>query len=100
MSVVSTHPADCSIDVDDGHVGYLAGRYRSGVWSDQWTEVGRCAERTFTAYAPACTCGWRGSVHPPTPHGQLACQRVWTFEHGSRAASASGIGRRVAARGR
>ena len=67
MSVVSTHPTDRM--VDDDHVGYVAGRYRSGVWSDQWTEVGRCAEHTFTAYAPACTCGWRGPVHPPTPHG-------------------------------
>jgi len=98
MSVLSTHPTDRM--VDDDHVGYVAGRYRSGVWSDQWTEVGRCAEHTFTAYALACTCGWRGPVHPPTPHGQLACHRAWTFEHGSRAASPTGIGCRLAARGR
>lgn len=66
---------------DDGHAGYVAGRYRSGVWSDQWTDVSRCAERTFTAYAPACVCGWRGPVRPATPGGHLACQRTWVFEH-------------------
>ena len=35
-----------------GHVGYVAGRYRSGVWSDHWTDVSRCAGQTFTHYAP------------------------------------------------
>jgi hypothetical protein len=82
--VVSTNPGDRTTDIDNGHIGYVAGRYRAGVWSDQWTEVSRCAERTFTAYAPACTCGWRGAAHPPTAHGQLACQRGWTFEHRTR----------------
>lgn len=65
----------------DGHVGYVAGRYRSGVWSDQWTDVSRCAERTFTAYAPACVCGWRGPAQPATPGGHIGCQRSWVFEH-------------------
>jgi len=36
----------------DVHVGYFAGRYRSGVWSDQWTDVSRCAERTFHRLRP------------------------------------------------
>ena len=54
----------------DVHVGYVAGRYRSGVWSDQWTDVSRCAERTFTDYAPACVCGWRGRAHAATLGGQ------------------------------
>jgi hypothetical protein len=65
----------------DAHTGYVAGRYRSGVWSEQWTEVDRCAEYTFTCYAPACVCGWRGPAQPATPQGLLACQRVWVFEH-------------------
>jgi hypothetical protein len=65
----------------DVHVGYVAGRYRSGVWSDQWTDVSRCAERTFTDYAPACVCGWRGRAHAATLGGHLACQRAWAFEH-------------------
>lgn len=40
--------------------GYVAGRYRDGSWSDHWTDVTRCAEATFTAYRPACRCGWSG----------------------------------------
>jgi hypothetical protein len=43
-----------------GHVGFLAGRYRDGAYSDVWTDVSRCAEGTFVRYAPACTCGWGG----------------------------------------
>jgi hypothetical protein len=35
-----------------GHVGYVAGRYRDGAYSDLWTDVRRCAWRTFTDYAP------------------------------------------------
>lgn len=42
------------------HAGYVAGRYRDGSWSDHWTDVERCAEATFTAYRPACRCGWSG----------------------------------------
>jgi hypothetical protein len=65
----------------DGHVGYVAGRYRSGVWSDQWTDVSRCAERTFTDYAPACACGWRGSPRSATADGHVLCQGAWGLEH-------------------
>ena len=71
-----------TIDLDAAHIGYVAGRYRGGVWSDCWTDVSRCAERTFTAYAPACNCGWRGPALPATPNGHLACQRAWAFDHG------------------
>ena len=59
--------ADTQTGIGSGHVGYIAGRYRSGVWSDHWTEVSRCAGHTFTQYAPACACGWRGPR--PTCYG-------------------------------
>jgi hypothetical protein len=32
------------------HHGYIAGRYRDGALSDTWTDVRRCAERTFITY--------------------------------------------------
>ena len=41
----------------DQHRGYVAGRYRNGVLSDEWTDVTRCAEGTFTAFVSGC--GWR-----------------------------------------
>lgn len=53
----------------DGHYGYVAGRYRDGLFSDVWTDVSRCASGTFTAYAPACTCGWHGDTYPSTASG-------------------------------
>ncbi len=65
----------------DAHAGYVAGRYRDGGWSDDWTDVRRCAEATFTAYAPACVCGWRGPAAPATAEGHLSCQRMWVLEH-------------------
>ena len=65
----------------DEHAGYVAGRYRNGVWSDEWTDVARCAERTFTGYAAACVCGWRGPSQPVTAEGHMARQRTWVFEH-------------------
>jgi hypothetical protein len=67
--------------VTNTHVAYVAGRYRDGVWSDHWTDVSRCADHTFTNYAPACLCGWRGPAHAATQAGHLACQRMWVFEH-------------------
>jgi hypothetical protein len=72
-------------DVSDAHAGYVAGRYRDGVWSDGWTDVRRCAEATFTAYAPACGCGWRGPAVSATAKGFLSCQRMWVFEHAGHA---------------
>jgi hypothetical protein len=53
-----------------GHVGYVAGRYRSGVWSDHWTDVSRSAGQTFTHYAPACVRGWRGTARLATRMGK------------------------------
>lgn len=64
-----------------GHLGYLAGRYRDGAWSDEWTDVSRCADGTFRVYAPACTCGWRGVQYPPTAFGRVASRRAWQTEH-------------------
>jgi LuxR family maltose regulon positive regulatory protein len=73
----SPHPRQaCAATVTDAgpaatdvHVGYVASRYGSGVWSDQWTDVRRCTEHTFTDYAPACVCGWHGRAHAATPTG-------------------------------
>jgi hypothetical protein len=69
---------------DDGsaaHTGYVAGRYRDGAYSDIWTDVRRCAFRTFTAYAPACSCGWRGPGQPVTDIAYISCRRAWTRDH-------------------
>jgi hypothetical protein len=73
-----------SADVGDapaGHAGYVAGRYRDGAYSDVWTDVARCAERTFVGYAPACSCGWRGPGQPATAAGRLTCWRLWAGDH-------------------
>jgi hypothetical protein len=64
-----------------GHVGYVAGRYRDGAYSDMWTDVRRCARLTFTAYAPACSCGWRGAPIPVGDTGLIACHREWNRIH-------------------
>ena len=64
-----------------GHIGYLAGRYRDGALSDMWTEVQRCAERTFTAYVPGCSCGWYGSRFPASTVGAFAARREWQDRH-------------------
>lgn len=69
------------VEVPAGHAGYLAGRYRDGAYSDMWTDVTRCAERTFVGYAPACSCGWRGPGQPATGSGRLSCWRVWAHDH-------------------
>jgi len=66
-----------------GHVGYVAGRYRDGAYSDLWTDVRRCAWRTFTDYAPACSCGWQGPARPITDTTYLACSRDWACDHAS-----------------
>jgi hypothetical protein len=64
-----------------GHVGYLAGKYRDGAYSDLWTDVARCAPGTFVAYAPACSCGWRGGPQPATAVGRITCHRAWAHGH-------------------
>lgn len=68
-----------------GHVGFVAGRYRDGAYSDVWTDVRRCAEATFTAYAPSCSCGWRGAAVPITDVAVMACHRAWRRDHAARA---------------
>jgi hypothetical protein len=80
------------VAVPDGHAGYVAGRYRNGVYSDVWTDVRRCAERTFTAYAAGCSCGWRGAPTAPTEVGyHLAC-RAWLQEHAERLTATGVVG--------
>jgi hypothetical protein len=65
----------------DAHEGYVTGRYRDGAFTDIWTDVLKCADWTFTAYAPACECGWRGDTEPATAEGYLACRRGWVRNH-------------------
>jgi hypothetical protein len=65
----------------DSHLGFVAGRYRNGAFSDRWTDVLRCADLTFTAYAPSCSCGWRGPQFPATDAGHLGSRRVLVHEH-------------------
>ena len=65
------------------HIGFVAGRYRDGAVSDRWTEVERCAERTFVSFVPACTCGWTGTDRAATPAGIVACRRAWQTGHGA-----------------
>jgi hypothetical protein len=64
-----------------GHAGFLAGRYRDGAYSDEWTDVLRCAEGTFVGYAPACTCGWRGHPQPANSAGRALSRREWFRHH-------------------
>ncbi|MFC4943171.1 hypothetical protein [Pseudonocardia sp. GCM10023141] len=72
----------------DGHAGFVAGRYRNGAFSDAWTDVRRCAERTFTAYLPGCTCGWTGLAQPASDTGWHRCRRAWFDEHLTRLSEA------------
>jgi hypothetical protein len=57
------------------HRGYVAGRYRDGALSDAWTDLTRCAERTFVRYVARCECGWLGDDHSASPAGYHDCQR-------------------------
>ena len=65
----------------DGHVGYVAGRYRSGAWSDQWTDMSRCAERTFTDYAPGVHVRLARQPRSATTDGHVLCQGACGLEH-------------------
>jgi hypothetical protein len=71
----------------DQHRGYVAGRYRNGVLSDNWTDVTRCADGTFTAFVPVCECGWRGQPQKPDGSGIERCRREWSGEHVMRLSS-------------
>jgi hypothetical protein len=73
----------------DRHTGYVAGRYRDGALSDTWTDIARCARGTFVGYAPACTCGWSGTIHPATPDGFRISQRELRTTHLSQIARTS-----------
>jgi hypothetical protein len=68
-------------DLSATHRGYVAGRYRDGALSDTWTDVTRCAERTFIAYLARCGCGWLGEPHPADPDGYHTCQRDLIRNH-------------------
>lgn len=63
------------------HRGFVAGRYRNGALSHDWTDVTRCAERTFTSYVPACSCGWIGTDRAASAEDYRACQRLWVTGH-------------------
>lgn len=65
----------------DDHEGFVAGRYRNSAHSDIWTDVRRCAEGTFSAYIPACECGWRGNPHPVTDGGYRGARQAWVDTH-------------------
>ena len=75
----------------NSHAGFVAGRYRDGAYSDVWTDVRRCASRTFTAYAPACSCGWRGAPRPVSDIAYLACRRDGDREHPTSPAPPSAV---------
>lgn len=66
---------------DDDHDGYVAGCYRDGSLSDEWTDVERCAGGTFVAYLARCTCGWTGRRRPVTPAAVMDCRREWFLGH-------------------
>jgi hypothetical protein len=60
------------------HEGYAARRLPDGTLTDTWTY----ATREFTAYVPACGCGWRADrEHPPTEDGEQAALEQWDTEH-------------------
>ena len=60
------------------HEGYAARRLPDGTLTGTWTH----ATREFTAYLPACGCGWRNPhQHPPTDQGWEAALEDWRAEH-------------------
>jgi hypothetical protein len=62
----------------DDHEGYALRRLPDGTLTGTWTQ----ATREFTAYLPACDCGWRSPhEHPPTDHGWEAALEDWRAQH-------------------
>jgi hypothetical protein len=60
------------------HEGYAARRLPDGTLTGTWT----AATAEFTAYVPACGCGWSGDrEHPPTEDGEQAALAQWEAEH-------------------
>jgi hypothetical protein len=84
-------------EATDEHEGFIAGRYRNGALSDNWTDVTRCAHGTFTAFVPACGCGWRGTPQRPDQRGLERCRDSWSTDHVACLAAAPGGARRSAA---
>jgi hypothetical protein len=62
----------------DDHEGYALRRLPDGTLTGVWT----AATLVFTAYLPACGCGWRSPhEHPPTDQGWEAALEDWRAEH-------------------
>jgi hypothetical protein len=60
------------------HEGYGARRIPDGTLTGTWTH----ATRAFTAFVPACGCGWRGEVdYLPTETGEAFAIDQWRSEH-------------------
>ena len=60
------------------HEGYGARRLPDGTLTGTWSY----ASRAFTAFVPACGCGWSGDrEHPPTDEGGEAAISQWRVEH-------------------
>jgi hypothetical protein len=60
------------------HEGYAARRLPDGSLTGTWTY----ATREFTAYLPACGCGWQVErEYPPTEDGEEAALDQWRAEH-------------------
>jgi hypothetical protein len=60
------------------HEGYAARRLPNGTLTGTWTT----ATDAFTAYVPACGCGWYGDrTYPPTEAGEELALEQWDTEH-------------------
>jgi hypothetical protein len=60
------------------HEGYAARRLPDGTLTGTWT----AATNEFTAYVPACGCGWHADrEHPPTEDGEQAALAHWRVDH-------------------
>jgi hypothetical protein len=60
------------------HEGYAARRLPDGTLTGTWSY----ATGEFTAFVPACGCGWSGDRdHPPTDQGEEAAIGQWRVEH-------------------
>jgi hypothetical protein len=60
------------------HEGYAARRLPDGTLTGTWTH----ATRAFTAFVPACGCGWHAQrEYPPTEDGEQATLDDWHGAH-------------------
>jgi hypothetical protein len=61
----------------EDHEGYAARRLPDGTLTSTWV-------RGFTAFVPACGCGWHGDrEHPATEDGEEAALDQWDTDHAS-----------------